>query len=446
MNQSRVRSSEAQIRMVALASTVGCTIEWYDFFLYGTVSGLIFNKLFFPTFDPRIGTLLAYTTFAVGFITRPIGGIIFGHLGDRIGRKRMLVLTLLIMGLATFAIGLLPTYAQIGVAAPFLLLGVRVIQGIGLGGEWGGAVLMAAEHSPTGRRGFYASWPQIGVPAGLALGTGAFFLLSMLGENALLAYGWRIAFLASIVLVIVGIYIRLTILESPEFEAIRKSGTIARVPFGELVRTAWGNVVLGMGARYIEGVAFNLYGVFMISYLATDLKYSRSSALAAVTVAAIVLAFFVPFFGRLSDTYGRRRVFAGGTIATGVLVFPAFALMSMGITWAWVAIIIPFGIAYAALYGPEAALFCELFEPQVRYSGISFVYQFSGIFASGLTPIIATALLVLGHGAPWFVAGYAVIVSIISLVSVLAIRTTASDTATGTAASSAPLPASSGGS
>lgn len=299
---------------------------------------------------------------------------------------------------------------------------MRIVQGIGLGGEWGGAVLMAAEHSPSGKRGFYASWPQIGVPAGLALGTGAFFLLSMLGENALLAYGWRIAFLASVVLVVVGIYIRLTLLESPDFERIRESGTIARVPFGELIRTAWGNVVLGMGVRYIEGVVFNLYGVFMISYLAADLKYSRSSALAAVTVAAIVLAFFVPFFGRLSDRYGRQRIFAAGTIATGVLVFPAFALMSRGIGWAWIAIIVPFGIAYAALYGPEAALFCELFEPQVRYSGISFVYQFSGIFASGMTPIIATALLVAGHGTPWFVAGYTAAVSAISLVSVLAIR------------------------
>jgi MFS transporter, MHS family, shikimate and dehydroshikimate transport protein len=412
------------IRMVALASTIGCTIEWYDFFLYGTVSGLILNKLFFPTFDPRIGTLLAYTTFAVGFVARPIGGVIFGHLGDRFGRKRMLVLTLLIMGVGTFLIGLLPTYAQVGVLAPILLLAVRIVQGIGIGGEWGGAVLMAAEHSPGGRRGFYASWPQIGVPAGLALGTGVFFLLSRLGDTALLGYAWRIAFLASIVLVFVGIYIRLRILESPAYERVKEEGLIARVPFAELMRTSSTNVVLGMGVRYIEGVVFNLYGVFMISYLVSDMKYSRSASLLAVTAAAIVLAFFVPFFGRLSDRYGRRQIFAAGTIATALLVYPAFMLISWGIAWAWVAIIVPFGIAYAALYGPEAALFCELFEPQVRYSGISFVYQFSGIFASGLTPIVATALLVAGGGAPWLVAGYTVLVSCISLISLFAIRRT----------------------
>jgi MFS transporter, MHS family, shikimate and dehydroshikimate transport protein len=444
MNQARAHTGDANARMVAFASTIGCTIEWYDFFLYGTVTGLIFNKLFFPTFDPRVGTLLAYTTFAVGFITRPIGGVIFGHLGDRIGRKRMLVLTLLIMGIATFAIGLLPTYAQIGVAAPFLLLGVRIVQGIGLGGEWGGAVLMAAEHSPKDRPGFYASWPQIGVPAGLALGTGAFWLLSGLGEDALLSYGWRLAFLASAVLVIVGIWIRLRILESPVFEQVRERGEIARVPFRELMRTAWGNVVLGMGARYIEGVTFNLYGVFMIAYLTANLKYPRSSALAAVTVAAVVLAFLVPYFGRLSDRYGRRTVFMWGVIATGVLVYPAFALIQMGITWAWIAIIVPFGIGYAALYGPEAALFCELFEPQVRYSGISFVYQFSGIFASGLTPIIATALIALGGGTPWLVAGYAVIVSVISLASVLAMRKSVAVAGSANVTPSAPATASRG--
>jgi MFS transporter, MHS family, shikimate and dehydroshikimate transport protein len=424
MNAAPTGPAGADVRMVALASAVGCTIEWYDFFLYGTVSGLIFNKLFFPTFDPRIGTLLTYTTFAVGFLARPVGGVIFGHLGDRIGRKRMLVLTLLIMGIGTFLIGCLPTYSQIGMAAPILLLAVRLVQGIGIGGEWGGAVLMAAEHSPGGRRGFYASWPQIGVPAGLALGTGTFFLLSKLGEAALLGYAWRIAFLASIVLVMVGIYIRLKIVESPAFEYVRESGRVARVPFKELMRHSLGNVMLGMGARYIEGVAFNIYGVFMISYLTANLKYSRTSVLAAVTAAAVVLAVFVPFFGRLSDRYGRRRVFALGTVASGVLVYPAFALMSHGTVWAWIAIIIPFGITYAVLYGPEAALFCELFEPRVRYSGISFVYQFSGIFASGLTPIIATALLIANHGAPWLMAGYLVIVSLISLASVLAIRKT----------------------
>ncbi|GAC1424662.1 MAG: MFS transporter [Vulcanimicrobiaceae bacterium] len=415
------------VRTVALASAIGTTIEWYDFFLYGTFSGLIFNKLFFPTFDPTIGTLLAYTTFAVGFVARPIGGIIFGHFGDRIGRKSMLILTLGIMGAATFAIGLLPTYAQAGAVAPILLLTVRLLQGIGLGGEWGGAVLMAAEHSPANKRGFYASWPQIGVPAGLALGTGVSYLLSQLGETALLSYAWRIAFLASILLVAVGIYIRLRILESPAFTHVKNTGTVARVPFRELMTTSGRNVALGLGVRYIEGVGFNLYGVFLLSFLTTTLKYPRSSVLGAVTLAAIVMAFMVPVYGRLSDRYGRRRIFAAGTIATAVLVFPAFWLMSLGVGWMWIAIVVPFGLAYPALYGPEAALFCELFETRVRYSGISFVYQFSGIFASGLTPIVAIALVARAGGSPWLVASYVFVVAMISLACLFAIRRTYTD-------------------
>ncbi len=424
MTSDAARALVKNVRTVALASAVGTTIEWYDFFLYGTFSGLIFPKLFFPTFDPTIGTLLAYTTFAVGFVARPIGGMIFGHFGDRIGRKSMLILTLGIMGGATFLIGLLPTYAQVGALAPILLLTVRLLQGIGLGGEWGGAVLMAAEHSPPKRRGFYASWPQIGVPAGLALGTGVSYLLSQLGEAALLAYAWRIAFLASILLVAIGIYIRLRLLESPAFEHVKSTGTIARIPFQELTRTSGRNVLLGLGIRYIEGVGFNIYGVFILAYLTTNLKYSKGSVLGAVTAASIVMAFMIPLYGRLSDRYGRRRLFAIGTVATALLAFPSFWLMPLGVGWMWLAIIVPFGLAYPALYGPEAALFCELFEPRVRYSGISFVYQFSGIFASGLTPIVAIVLVSRAGGSPWLVATYVFVVGMISLACLYAVRRT----------------------
>jgi len=422
MTSDAARALAKNVRTVAFASAIGTTIEWYDFFLYGTFSGLIFPKLFFPTFNPTIGTLLAYTTFAVGFVARPIGGMIFGHFGDRIGRKSMLILTLGIMGVATFLIGLLPTYAQVGALAPILLLTVRLLQGIGLGGEWGGAVLMSAEHSPPEQRGFYASWPQIGVPAGLALGTGVSYLLSQLGEAALLAYAWRIAFLASALLVVIGIYIRLRILESPAFEHVKSSGSIARIPFQELIRTSGRNVMLGLGIRFIEGVGFNIYGVFILSYLTTNLKYTRDSVLGAVTVAAIVMAFMVPIFGRLSDRYGRRRIFAIGTVATALLAFPAFLLMPLGVGWMWVAIIVPFGLAYPALYGPEAALFCELFEPRVRYSGISFVYQFSGIYASGLTPILAIILLSRAGGNPWLVASYVFVVGMISVTCLYSVR------------------------
>ena len=414
--------ASSNIRLVAAASTIGTTVEWYDFFFYNTMAGLVFNKLFFPTFDPLVGTMLAYTTSFVGFLARPIGAVVFGHFGDRIGRKAMLILTLLIMGVATFAIGFLPTYGQIGIWAALLLLIARLFQGFGLGGEWGGAVLMTAEHASDRDRGFYASWPQIGVPAGLALGTIVAALLTRMGDQAFLAYGWRIGFLLSALLVIIGIYIRTKIVETPRFEQVREAGQIAQVPFADLMRDYGRNVLLGMGIRYIEGVGFNIYAVFIIAYLAGTLKYPRTAVLNAVTIAAVVMIFFIPFWARLSDRIGRRRVFGGGVIATAILAYPAFWLMQQGVAWAWIAITVPFGIAYAAIYGPEAALFSELFDTRVRYTGISFVYQFSGIFASGLTPIIATALIVKGGGAPWLVAGYVVIVSVISFVCLISIR------------------------
>ena len=254
----------ASIGTIAFASAIGTTIEWYDFFLFGVVTPIVLNKLFFPNFDPLVGTLLAYTTFFVGFVSRPIGGIIFGHYGDRIGRKTVLILTLLIMGIATFLIGLLPTYDSVGIWAPVLLLILRVFQGIGIGGEWGGAVLMAVEHSPTGKRGFYGSWPQIGVPAGLLLSSGMVYLLSYLPEKDFFSWGWRVAFLISAILVAVGLYIRLKIMETPAFTRIQASDKVANVPFVELFRTHGKNTLLGLGARYIEGVTFNIFGVFIV--------------------------------------------------------------------------------------------------------------------------------------------------------------------------------------
>ena len=420
--------SDAEIRKVAFASAIGTTIEWYDFFLYNTFSALVFNKLFFPSFDPLVGTMLAFTTALVGFIARPVAGVVFGHFGDRLGRKKMLILTLLIMGIGTFLIGLLPTYDSIGVWAPILLLLLRICQGVGVGGEWGGAVLMAVEHSPTGQRGYYGSWPQIGVPAGLALATGVVALLTQLPGDAFLQGAWRIAFLISLVLVIIGIYIRLKIMETPAFQQVQATKTVSHVPFLDLMRHHWKQVLLGMGCRYIEGVTFNMYGVFVIAYIVNTLKMPRTTALLAVTAASVVMIFFLPVFGRLSDRLGRRRVFGVAAAITGLLAFPAFWVMSTaagnGIIVA-LAIIIPFGIVYAAVYGPIAALFAELFDTRVRYSGISFVYQFSGIFASGLTPIIATALLAEGNGQPWLIAGYMLIVGAISTASAYAIKETA---------------------
>jgi len=409
---------ERAIRRVVISALVGASIEWYDFFLYGVVAGIVFNKLYFPAGDPVVATLLAYTTFAVGFVTRPLGGVIFGHFGDKIGRKSMLVITLMIMGVATFLIGLVPTYAQIGIGAPLLLLLLRVLQGIGLGGEWGGAVLMAYEYAPKEKRGFYASLPQIGLAIGLCLASGVVALLSsVLTDEQFLAWGWRVAFLLSGVMVIVGMYIRLTIQETPEFAAVKARNAELRIPFMDMIRRYPGNVLKGMGARYIDGVFFNVFGVFSINYLTNTIKISRTDALLGVMAAAVVMCFTIPFFGRLSDRIGRPKVYMWGAIITALSAFPGFWMMTHagGSTlMIWLAIIIPLGIIYASVYGPEAALFCDLFDAKVRYTGISFVYQFSGIFASGITPIIATALIKSGNGEPWQLCMYVLFAGLVS--------------------------------
>ncbi len=430
------------IRTVAFASAVGTTIEWYDFFLYGVVTPIVLNKLFFPNYDPLVGTLLAYTTFFVGFISRPIGGIIFGHYGDRVGRKTMLIATLMVMGVATTLIGLLPTYASVGVWAPVLLLVLRVFQGIGIGGEWGGAVLMAVEHSPHDKRGFYGSWPQIGVPAGLLLSSGMVSLLSLLPDADFLSWGWRLAFLLSAVLVVIGLYIRLKILETPAFARLKETGREAAVPFLDLVRTHPKNTLLGLGARYIEGVTFNMFGVFSIAYVTGALGLPRQTALAGVIIASAIMIFMLPVFGAISDRVGRRRVFGCAAILIGLLAFPSFWLMeTRSAVLIWIAIAVPFAIVYPGVYGPQAALFSELFDTRVRYTGVSFVYQFSGIFASGLTPIVATALLAWNDKEPWLICAYILVVSIISALCVYAMpETLKRDMATDEKAPAAPQP------
>jgi MHS family shikimate/dehydroshikimate transporter-like MFS transporter len=412
------QAQDRNLRRVILSSLIGATIEWYDFFLYGVVAGIVFNKLYFPSSDPLISTLLAYTTFAVGFVTRPLGGIIFGHFGDKIGRKSVLVITLMIMGIATFLIGLIPTYEQIGVWAPILLLVMRIFQGIGLGGEWGGAVLMAFEYAPENRRGLYASIPQIGLAIGLCLASGFVALLSQLPEAQFLAWGWRVAFLVSVVLVGVGLYIRLRILETPEFIRVKEAGQEAKVPFVDMIRQYPKNVLLGMGARYIDGVFFNVLAVFSIGYLANTMKIPRQTALFGVTLAALTMIVTIPLFGALSDRIGRRKVYAVGSLVTAASVYWLFSIAAPDVdrTTLWLSMVVPFGIFYASVYGPEAALFSELFDPRVRYTGISFVYQFSGIFASGITPIIATALLAQGGGQPWLICAYVMFAGVVSAI------------------------------
>ncbi len=410
-----------QLRRVVVASMIGATIEWYDFFLYGVVAGIVFNKLFFPASDPLVSTLLAYATFAVGFLARPLGGVIFGHFGDRLGRKNMLVMTLMIMGVATFLIGLLPTYQEIGVLAPILMLMLRVLQGIGLGGEWGGAVLMTYEYAEPGRRGLYASLPQIGLSIGLCLASGVVALFSYILDDAqFLAWGWRVAFVLSVILVAIGIYIRLRIFETPEFAALKEKQGEARMPFLDMIKEYPANILAGMGARYIDGVFFNIFAVFMIGYLVNTLNIARTDALLGVMLAALVMCVFIPIFGHLSDRHGRGRVYWIGALVTGLSAFPAMWLIlnSAGnVGLIWLAIVVPFGIFYAACYGPEAALFSDLFETRVRYTGVSFVYQFSGIFTSGLTPLIATALLPLNGGRPWLICAYILFSALVSAAS-----------------------------
>jgi len=394
MTQTAHSSETNSVRLVAVASFIGTTIEWYDFFLYGTAAALVFNRLFFPTFDPLMGTLAAFGTYAVGFFARPVGGIVIGHYGDKIGRKSMLVLTLVVMGVATFLIGLLPTYEQIGPWAAVGLILLRVAQGFGVGGEWGGAVLMAVEHAPPGTRGYYGSWPQIGVPAGLVISTGVFAVFSRLPEEQFLSWGWRVPFLLSALLVIVGLMIRVRILETPAFTKVKEEAREATQPILEVLKTYPKQVLLAMGARFGENGAFYIYSVFVLTYATQHVKMPQQVVLNAMLIGAGLELLAIPFFGAMSDRFGRRPVYLFGAIATALWAYPLFKLLDSGSpVLVGLALIVAFVFSHAAMYGPQAAFFSELFGTRVRYSGASLGAQLAAVLAGGTSPFIATLLL-----------------------------------------------------
>jgi len=387
-----------QLRRAVVAGTVGTAIEWYDFFLYSTVTGLVFARLYFPRADPLVGTLEAFGIYAVGFVARPVGAAIFGHYGDRLGRKAALIATLLLMGVATFFVALVPTYERIGIWGAVLLTILRFIQGIGVGGEWGGSVLLSMEWAETNRhRGFIAAWPQFGVPAGLFLSNLAVLACSALSGDQFLVWGWRIPFLLSLVLVGVGLYVRLGILETPVFAALVAGRRIERAPVAEVLRQHPREIVLTALCRMAEQAPFYLFTAFVFAYGTGTLHLSRNFLLTAVLSGSAISFVTIPLFGHLSDRYGRIRIYMLGAVVTGVYGFIYFALIDTRVPGlVFVAIVLSL-VPHDMLYGPQAALIAETFPARLRYSGASLGYQLSSVFAGGPSPLIATWLLSTYH-------------------------------------------------
>ncbi|HKR42095.1 MAG TPA: MFS transporter, partial [Paraburkholderia sp.] len=382
-----------QLRRAVIASTIGTTIEWYDFFLYSIVTGLIFAKLYFPESDPLVGTLQAFLIYAVGFIARPVGAAIFGHYGDRVGRKATLIVTLLLMGLATFAVAFVPTYASIGIWGAVLLTVLRFIQGVGVGGEWGGSVLMSMEWARTNsHRGFVASWPQFGVPAGLFIANLVVLAVSAFSGDAFMTWGWRVPFLLSIVLVAIGLYIRLSILETPIFAKLLAENKIEKTPMLEVIRRQPKDILLSALARMAEQAPFYIYTAFVFTYGVKTLHVSRDLMLTAVLSAAVLQFVTIPFFGHVSDLIGRKRMYMIGALAAGIFGFIYFGMLDTKSTALIFAAVVLSLVPHAMLYGPQAAFIAESFTGRLRYSGASLGYQLASVIAGGPAPLIATAL------------------------------------------------------
>jgi metabolite-proton symporter len=406
-----------QLRRAVIASTIGTAIEWYDFFLYSTVTGLVFAKLFFPKSDPLTGTLEAFAIYAVGFIARPVGAAIFGHYGDRIGRKSTLIITLMLMGVATFLVALVPTYEQIGVWGAVILTILRFVQGVGVGGEWGGSVLMSMEWArDNNTRGFIASWPQFGVPCGLFLANLAVLAFSQMSGEQFLTWGWRLPFLMSLILVVVGLYIRLGIMETPVFTKLVSERKIARTPILDVIRQQPKEIILSALARMAEQTPFYIFTAFVFAYGIGTLKVSRDFLLVAVLTASVVSFVSIPLFGHISDRIGRKTMYMLGAVTVGVFGFVYFAMLETGSLVLIFAAIVLSLIPHDMMYGPQAALIAESFTGKLRYSGASLGYQLASIIAGGPAPIIATWLFAT-YGTPFAIAGYILACAILTLIA-----------------------------
>ena len=405
-----------KVRKTAGASFIGTMAEYYDFFIYGTASALVFNKIFFPDVDPLLGTLAAFATYAVGFFARPLGGIVWGHIGDKIGRKKALIWTLLITGLGTFAIGLMPTYETIGLWAAVILVFVRLLQGFGVGGEQGGAVLLTAEAAPPNRRGFFASLVQMGSPAAYLVPSALFaFLTTQLSEEQFLAWGWRIPFLLSIVVVAIGLWIRLRIDESEVFKEVKENAK-SQAPIKVVFRESRREVFLGIGSKFVEAAVFPFYTVFLVAY-SKNLGNDSAFVLQAIIIAILAELAMIPVWGWLTDKIGRKKVFLGTAVLNLVLIWPAFAAIASGDTLPIVAVLVAgLALGHAGTYAPQASFYPELFAVRGRYSGVSIVWQFGAMIASGPFTVVATALLVAGGGS---ITGVAIYVSAMILVSIV---------------------------
>lgn len=411
------------MRRVLIASLVGSSIEWFDYFLYGTVAALVFNQLFFVNEDPTIGLLLSYASFALAFFIRPFGGVIFSHIGDRIGRKKTLVLTLSLMGIATFGMGLLPTYQAVGIWAPILLITLRLVQGLGIGGEWGGALLLAVEYAPDEKRGLFGAIPQMGVTIGMLLGTIALSIMTLLPENAFMTWGWRVPFIISALLVIFGLWIRKGIDETPSFKKVQESGEVPKLPIIETLKNYWREVIIAVGAKVVETAPFYIFSTFVVSYATSNLGFSRTATLTAVMIATVITTILIPIMGNLSDKIGRKKLYIFGTIGMAIFAFPYFwMLQQKSVLLLMIATVIGLGIIWAPITAVLGTMFSEIFDAKIRYTGITLGYQIGAALAGGTAPLVATALLSKFNNSYVPVAIYIIFTAVLSLAAIWAVK------------------------